>query len=80
MKYDFLLKDGEPVLSEFDYIMATDRVISSSEWPGTWNRALEWIGGYKRLAECQVEVFLQRVKSTGTESVLGPQMNAEGLS
>ena len=63
MKYDFLAKDDEPVLSELDFPVARGRRI---KWPGTWNRKLEWVNGHKRHAEAQVEVFLKRVESTGT--------------
>jgi len=66
MKYDFFLKDGDPVLFELDYAVGRGRRIKR---PGTWNRKLEWISGYKRPADAQVEVFLKRVKSKETASI-----------
>jgi len=60
IKYDFISKDGEPVLSEFDYPVPRGHTVN----PGTWNRELEWVRGFKPYAEVQVEVFLKRVKST----------------
>ena len=66
MKYDFILKDGEPVLTEFDYPVGAGRIMRILDWPGTWNRELQWIRGIKFHGDAQVEVFLSRVRSTGT--------------
>jgi len=73
MKYDLIFKDGEPVLSEFDYAVGTGR---TWDCPGTWNRKLEWVSGEKRYAEAQVEVFLKRVESTESVPMLCPKLNA----
>jgi len=62
MKYDFIFKNGDPVLTELDYPVGRGK----AKLPGTWNRKLEWVSGFKPYAEGQVEVFLKRVKSTGT--------------
>ena len=64
MKWDFLLRDGEPVVTEMDYVVGAGL---AGRYPGTWNQNLKWEPGNKLHAEGQVDAFLERVKSTETE-------------
>jgi len=63
MKWDFLLRNGEPVVTEMDYPVGAG---VAGRYPGTWDQNLEWESGNKLHAEGQVDAFLERVKSTGT--------------
>lgn len=61
MAYDFLMKDGEPVLTEMSYTFI-DRLVW--DCPGYWRRDLSWVPGHKWPEEAQVEDFLAALSRT----------------
>jgi glutathione synthase/RimK-type ligase-like ATP-grasp enzyme len=60
MAYDFLFKNGEPVICEISYAYADWAVHSC---PGHWDPNLNWVEGQMWPEEAQVEDFLARVKA-----------------
>jgi len=59
MAYDFIYKDGLPVVSEISYTFV-DRTIQAC--PGHWDSNLNWIEGQMWPQEAQVEVFLKQIR------------------
>jgi glutathione synthase/RimK-type ligase-like ATP-grasp enzyme len=60
MAYDFLFKNGEPVIAEISYTFA-DWAVQAC--PGHWDRLLSWREGRMWPEEAQVEDFIRRVRS-----------------
>jgi hypothetical protein len=59
MAYDFLFKNGEPVICEVSYAYADWAVHSC---PGHWDSNLNWIDGQMWPEEAQAEDFLARIQ------------------
>lgn len=60
MAYDFLYRDGQPVICEISYAYVDWAV---HDCPGHWRRDLSWVDGQMWPEEAQVEDFLTRVCS-----------------
>ena len=65
MAYDFVLKEGNPVIIEISYAFA-DWAIHSC--PGHWDSELNWFEGQMWPEEAQVDVFLDRVRTVKASS------------
>lgn len=59
MAYDFLYKNGKPVVCEISYTFADWAVY---ECPGHWDSNLNWIEGHMWPEEAQIEDFLQKAQ------------------
>ena len=59
MAYDFLYRQGEPVICEISYAYADWAVHNC---PGHWRRDMRWVEGQMWPEEAQVEDFLSRVR------------------
>lgn len=59
MAYDFLYRQGEPVMCEISYAYVDWLVY---DCPGHWRRDLSWVDGQMWPEEAQVEDFLARVR------------------
>lgn len=60
MAYDFLMKDGRPVIGEISYAFVSEAV---AQCPGHWKRDLSWVDGKMRIEQAQVEDFIQRIQT-----------------
>ena len=58
--FDFLLRDGEPVIIELSYTF-NDRAVFDCE--GHWDESLNWHGGHMWPQEAQVEVFVKGIEA-----------------
>lgn len=59
MAYDFLYRDGEPLISEISYTFADWAV---HDCPGHWHKDMSWQNGHMWPEEAQVELFLRQIK------------------
>jgi hypothetical protein len=66
MAYDFLFKEGDPVITEVSYTF-TDWMVYSC--PGHWDSALNWLDGQMWPEEAQVDDFLDQVRCGGSGRV-----------
>lgn len=60
MAYDFLYRQGQPVICEISYTYADWAVHNC---PGHWNHELNWIDGQMWPEEAQAEDFLMRINA-----------------
>ncbi|HOP40648.1 MAG TPA: hypothetical protein PLI53_06355 [Geobacteraceae bacterium] len=58
MAYDFLYKDGRPVICEISYSFVDEAVYNC---PGHWDSSLIWHGGHMWPEEAQCEDFIREV-------------------
>ena len=58
MAYDFLLREGQPVIGEISYAYLDSAVQAC---PGHWDRELNWCAGSMWPEEAQIEDFLVRI-------------------
>lgn len=59
MAYDFLFKDGRPLICEMSYAFA-DWAVEAC--PGHWKSDLTWVPGNMWPEEAQIEDFIKRIK------------------
>jgi glycosyltransferase involved in cell wall biosynthesis/glutathione synthase/RimK-type ligase-like ATP-grasp enzyme len=60
MAYDFLNKDGYPLICEISYTFNDEAVFNC---PGHWQRDLQWHEGHIWPEKAQVDDFLERIKN-----------------
>jgi glutathione synthase/RimK-type ligase-like ATP-grasp enzyme len=61
MAYDFLMRDGKPVITEISYAFADWAV---HRCPGHWDDRLNWIEGHMWPEEAQVDDFVEYIEKT----------------
>ncbi len=71
MAYDFLFKQGQPVICEISYTFVDWTVHSC---PGHWNSDLNWIEGQMWPQEAQAEEFLNEIKTGNTPQTGTPSL------
>jgi len=72
MTVDFLFHNGDPVVSDICYTIYPDYDL---QFPGVWNRNLEWTEGHKSRKEAEVNTFLEKVR-TGQRPALQPALTS----
>lgn len=60
MAYDFLYRQGQPVVCEISYTYADEAVYNC---PGRWHSDLSWADGHMWPEQAQVEDFLTRIRT-----------------
>jgi len=60
MAYDFLLRNGQPVICEISYTF-TDAAVYNC--PGHWNVKKEWVPGHMWPENAQMEAFVNQIKN-----------------
>jgi len=69
MLIDFLLRRGDPVVTDICYTVTGNGVDDKHKFPGRWDRNLNWIEGPTNRKEAEVEVFLERIRIRGRNLV-----------
>lgn len=65
MAYDFLVREGQPVITEISYAFADSAV---HDCPGHWDEDLNWVPGQMWPQDAQAEDFLERLTRRAASS------------
>lgn len=77
MAYDFLYRDGEPLICEISYTFVDWMV---HKCPGHWDPQLNWRAGQMWPEEAQVEDFLAEVADRGRQASAAGSGSAVGMN
>jgi len=70
MAIDFLLQEGEPVVTEMSYTTGVNPPYDPRiEYPGFWNRKLNWVPGFMSFTDAEAEEFLKEISERNASSM-----------